>query len=452
MADEAELRKVIRAVTEFVRGCDESQAPGAEIGKFVRREFPDFDRQGAGFESVTDMLDRAAPELSIVGRQGQDYVWSTIVDLDVLDPQLDGDDATTGSGTAYPCLDGFHACAFKSLDQFQVPLRRFNVIVGANGAGKTSILEGLFILSQLRFKKPGTVFSGSRRLERVQTADASLVPVSLSASSGSQEITYWGLPRPDDVDQHHVSMRDGQTTTQYVFTRTLPPGLPRDLPWMRVFAGAALLRLEARCLARPAASHRERPTLRHDGTGLPAVLADLAATDRDRLDRVVQATADIIPAVQGVRMPRHRFDGSEEIGNGLELQLYGKWLDASLVSEGTMLVLGLMTIVHGLANTRLLLMDDIERALHPKAQRTLVRQLVAMTEGDRGLQLVCTTHSPYLLDAVDPEDVLVVRASPDTGLSRCRRLVEHEAWDKWRTSMTPGEFWSYVGEDWLESE
>ena len=100
----------------------------------------------------------------------------------------------------------------------------------------------------------------------------------------------------------------------------------------------------------------------------------------------------------------------------------------------------------------MLLLDDIERALHPKAQRSLAEQLAAMTRSELGLQIVCTTHSPYLLDAVDPEDVLVVRASPDEGLTRCRRLVEHEAWDKWRSSMSPGEFWSYVGEDWLEAE
>ena len=30
--------------------------------------------------------------------------------------------------------------------------RAFNALVGANGAGKTSILEGLFSLSQFRYK------------------------------------------------------------------------------------------------------------------------------------------------------------------------------------------------------------------------------------------------------------------------------------------------------------
>lgn len=451
VTDEHELRKIILAVTDFVRGSEDSQALGAEIGKFVRREFPDFDRQAAGFKGLTDMLERAAPELSIVGRRGADYVWSTVADLDVLDPQLDGDQvSSTGSSDVRPYLDGFKASGFKALDGIKVSLRRFNVIVGANGAGKTSILEGLFTLSQLRFKKPETIFSGPRRLDRLRTAN-SAGPVRLAARSGSQYIEYEGVVRPDDFDQHQVVIYDGETKTEYDFTRTLLASFPRELPLMRAFGGAALLRLEARRLARPAVSPRERPTLRHDGSGLPVVLADLAATDRDRFDRIVQATAEIIPALQGVRMPRYRFD-DDEVGNDLELQLNGRWISASLASEGTMLVLGLMTIVHGLTNSRLLLMDDVDRALHPKAQRKLIKQLVELTKAADGLQLVCTTHSPYLLDAVDAEDVLVARASPETGLARCRHLVEHEAWDKWRTSMTPGEFWSYVGEDWLESE
>lgn len=150
-------------------------------------------------------------------------------------------------------------------------------------------------------------------------------------------------------------------------------------------------------------------------------------------------------------MPRQGL-GDGRVGHDLELKLHGQWLDAQLASEGTLLVLGLMTIVHGVTSNRLLLMDNIERAHHPKAQRLLIERLAALTGPPFGLQILCTTHSPYLLDAVDPEDVLVVRASPETGHTRCQRLVEHDAWGEWRGTMKPGEFWSYVGEDWLEKE
>lgn len=68
--------------------------------------------------------------------------------------------------------------------------------------------------------------------------------------------------------------------------------LPRDQKLLRVFGGTTLLRLDAGQLARPWVSSDEDPTLRYDGAGLPAVLANLAATERDRLDQIVAATHD----------------------------------------------------------------------------------------------------------------------------------------------------------------
>ncbi|NJK33256.1 MAG: ATP-binding protein, partial [Deltaproteobacteria bacterium] len=198
---------------------------------------------------------------------------------------------------------------------------------------------------------------------------------------------------------------------------------------------------------------RPRPTLSADGTGLPAVLADFAATDPDRMDTIFEETRAIVPAFEKARMPRQIVgidaDNLQIVGHGLELRIRGQWLNASLASEGTLLVLGLMTIVHGLSSTRLLLMDDIERGLHPKAQRILMSHLAQLADSGR-LQIVCSTHSPYFVDGAEPEDVLVVRASPADGFTRCRPLVEHEDWKNWRGSLSPGEFWSFVGEDWLE--
>ena len=274
-------------------------------------------------------------------------------------------------------------------------------------------------------------------------------------SNGEQFVEYEGEARPDEPDTHLLRINDGENTYEHDYVRDGIAGKPpRLIPLLRAFGGTTLLRLEARRLARPSFSSREQPTLRYDGSGLSSVLANLAATDPDCLDRIITATQEIIPAFGGTRMPRQKIwhENTDEIGNGLELRLHDRWQDATLAGEGTLLVLGLMTIIYGLNSCRLLLMDDIERALHPKAQRALAEKLSEISGSSLGLQLVCTTHSPYLLDAVNPEDVQVVRASPKTGITRCRRLVEHEAWEKWRTSMSPGEFWTYVGEDWLESE
>ncbi len=461
-SDDETLRAVVAHITAFVR--DHGEELGARIGAELRRQFPNFDLRRSGFANLTDLLDRAAPELSIVGRRGVDYVWSTEADLSTfeIEPPYgaelgDKDLAEVATALAIDSLrlTHFRARGFKSLVHVDVPLRRFNVIVGANGAGKTSVLAGMHLLSQLRNKKPAAIFSGPRSLALLTTVHHS-GPLTLRFEDNEGAfLEYRGEAGMDDPDRHIVCFGSGDQISKHDYTEGRISGpLPRNQRILRVFGGTTLLSLDARQLARPWVSTHEEPTLRYDGAGLPAVLANLAATDRERLDYIIAATHEIIPAFESARMPRQtifrREQDTAEIGNGLELRVHGDWLDASLASEGTLLVLGLMTIVHGLSSTQLLLMDDIDRALHPKAQRSLVTQLSAL--GDRGLQIVCTTHSPYLLDAVDPEDVLVARASPADGRTRVRRLVDHDEWDKWGRSMKPGEFWSYVGEDWLESE
>jgi predicted ATPase len=50
----------------------------------------------------------------------------------------------------------------------------------------------------------------------------------------------------------------------------------------------------------------------------------------------------------------------------------------------------------------LLVIDEIETSLHPRAQRRLIRYLASIAR-DRELQILLTTHSPYVLDELPPE-------------------------------------------------
>ena len=38
----------------------------------------------------------------------------------------------------------------------------------------------------------------------------------------------------------------------------------------------------------------------------------------------------------------------------------------------------------------------------------------------------------------------------DDGSAICARLEDHPEVERWREAMTPGEFWSHVGDDWVK--
>jgi predicted ATPase len=120
-----------------------------------------------------------------------------------------------------------------------------------------------------------------------------------------------------------------------------------------------------------------------------------------------------------------------------------------MVSEGTIIALGLITFVLSPFRPKTILIDDLERGLHPKAQREVVRVLKQILESDPDLQIIATSHSPYILDELDPREVLLATSDED-GRTICGRLPEHPDFERWKEEMTPGEFWSVVGEQWLK--
>ena len=57
----------------------------------------------------------------------------------------------------------------------------------------------------------------------------------------------------------------------------------------------------------------------------------------------------------------------------------------------------------------LVLIDEVETSLHPRSQRRLIRDLAKVAR-ERELQIILTTHSPYVLDEVPPEARVYIMA------------------------------------------
>lgn len=113
------------------------------------------------------------------------------------------------------------------------------------------------------------------------------------------------------------------------------------------------------------------------------------------------------------------------------------------------MALGLLTVLMGPQKPRLVLIDDIELSLHPTAQGKLIEILRAIQKKDPELQIVATSHSPFVLNYLKPEEVRMTFQA-ENGFARCEKLTAHPDFEKWKDLMSPGEFWSTVGESWME--
>jgi predicted ATPase len=81
------------------------------------------------------------------------------------------------------------------------------------------------------------------------------------------------------------------------------------------------------------------------------------------------------------------------------------------------------TILAGKANHNLTCIEELENCLHPRAIQKLLKFL---QEQSSKRQVIITTHSPYLLNGVEPSSVLVAVVD-DTGATHFEKPTNRKA-------------------------
>jgi hypothetical protein len=119
-----------------------------------------------------------------------------------------------------------------------------------------------------------------------------------------------------------------------------------------------------------------------------------------------------------------------------------------IIFQVGLLVLGLLAALHAPDRPNLVLLDDLDRGLHHGAQKELMSLLRGLLETNPDLQVIATTHSPYMLDCMGTNEVRMTLLRDD-GATVCAALTRHPQFEKWKDEMAPGELWSLFGEKWL---
>ena len=354
---------------------------------------------------------------------------------------------------------------------------RLHALVGRNSSGKTSVLQAIHYLSQLADSDNSTfadIFKDERSPEFITTIGQ--IQMSVTARG------FWGLGRRNrknwkasykwkqgvnppwfpiaswQVDNdEEIRSEDGWTSTLGNATDPIPQALRY----------AVHLKLVASNLAKAAYSDAITPRVEFDGSGLAPTLDNLRNEDPDKFADLQRMLQRIVPSVERIWINRAevivnrqrliQVDGKsisyEESDRKLGQEIFldmntGNRIPAHAISEGTMLTLGLLTVLMNPKQPNLVLLDDIEQGLHPKAQRDLVTVFKEIIRDNPNLQIIFSTHSPYIIDELTPSQVHVLSNS-NLGFTSSKRLDEHPDVEWAKQTLTTGEFWDAEGEDWV---
>ena len=390
-------------------------------------------------------------------------------------------------------LNGIHLVDFGNHRNTRLTFGRMTALVGQNGSGKTTVMRAIGEIHRI-CQHP----SGDEDIEHAFHRLAGDEPLLAAAWRGllGGEPGFWGLiahgygerswlwcmQSPDgqqwlpdwEADEKTYPKLALRGPTPFPRPITFPTTAPGTVYYVDETPSAKRVgswrcryfKTSASSLQRAAIADPKATVLNSDGSNLAWALASLMTERPDRFQSIVEALREVVPIVKSIRSKavslkqtvkqtitinkRDRtFDEEREV-NGQELifdMKSGKGLPATSVSEGTLVVLAVLTLVYG-SDADLIMLDDVELGLHPKAQRDLIRQLRRIQETHPKLQILVSTHSPYVVDEFKAEDVWVF--APDKeGCAVAKLLSDHPDAKRALEVLTTGEFWSAEGEPWV---
>jgi len=337
-------------------------------------------------------------------------------------------------------LDSIRLQNFKTHRDTEIKLGRLTVLVGPNGSGKSSVLQAIELLrnpsARSAFKsipRPGEVI-GECEIEiagHYTDGKAWL----RSARDTTRRATHDGVVEswPDDPAG--------------------PNAMQSDSIEIEASVQAVMLNPDPKKMAAPVRIKDVSPKLDGDGSGLAEVVAIMRDSDDDSFQALQAALSAVVPQIERIRVQRQILSEKtyKSVAYGLLFDVAGrKNIPASMMSGGTLLALAILALLHSPQRPRILLLDDIDHGLHPKAQWDLLKQLRRLLDQFPDLQIVATSHSPDLVDELDPSEVIVLALRED-GTSAAKSLTECPREDMLGV-LKAGQLWSAIGEDWVKAD
>ena len=357
---------------------------------------------------------------------------------------------------------------FKAVkDSGVLELGPLTAFIGDNGSGKSSMIEALRFAATLGRKDLDEAVAPFKGFEHLRwkggkspgrTADSGEfrsyhpLEINLSGHHGNGSVraaTRIADRTRNDVFFEREELRrgrerlirgaDGQVEPASAAVRPMAPemSLLSETRWFDRWQFLDMVpHLMGEKVLRKAAAARVIE-LSRDGSNLSEYLLELFNRSRDAFDGLVEAMQVVIPYAAGFKPTINEF-GDRSV---LVWMQEGKFeLPGWMLSTGTVRVLALLALLRHPDPPPLICIEEIENGLDPRTVDLVVEELRRATAEGR-TQVLFTTHSPYLLDLLELEDLVLVEREPN-GPPRFDRPHSHPEVRAWRERFTPGRLYT----------
>ncbi|MGM9425034.1 AAA family ATPase [Hydrogenophaga sp. MI9] len=357
---------------------------------------------------------------------------------------------------------------FKAVvDSKAVKLGPLTAFIGNNGAGKSSLIEaletyqailrdGLDVAMQRWLGIEHVRHKGQEAKERMgKVVNAISWEVALGESR--RKVTRLAMTVNNDPAANHMFIASERVTgvdgiwaerdqaaglQSYGLGRSmLPYSLNEDLVHAadEVLAWQ-FLTLSPERMGLPVPQQRTKGQVRlaSDGSNVADFLLDLRRQSPNAFDGIVETMAYVLPYAKDIQPAL----SSSEIERKAWLQLSEDTYKVPgwLLSTGTLRMLALLALLRHPNPPPLIVVEEIENGLDPRSIHLIVEEIRnAVLPGTT--QVIITTHSPYLLDLLTLEHLVVVERDAK-GHPRFSRPADHDNLQRWAQEFAPGKLYT----------
>ncbi|AGX86695.1 AAA family ATPase [Candidatus Symbiobacter mobilis] len=178
--------------------------------------------------------------------------------------------------------------------------------------------------------------------------------------------------------------------------------------------------------------------LARDGSNIADFLLDLRRQDQNAFDGIVETMAYVLPYAKDIQPSLT----SSEIERKAWLQLTEADFKVPgwMLSTGTLRLLALLALLRHPKPPPLIVVEEIENGLDPRSIHLIVEEIRnAVLDGTT--QVVLTTHSPYLLDLLTLEHLVLVERD-NKGHPCFLRPADNANLQRWANDFAPGKLYT----------
>jgi predicted ATPase len=333
---------------------------------------------------------------------------------------------------------------YKSLFDTEIDLEPLTVFIGPNGSGKSNICESLAVFADFlqRLASDGNSASLIEDFFIESFKSVNQYPQTVQSKLWHGKLDYLSFDFSNSIEPNHIYSNDRKIENNLSVTWDFPSKtvsikntkvstflFDRDSGEQAYTTPLRGFMVSSQYLDSPLATSLNKvsvydfaPTvlssntsstlltssMDRTGQGIAYALVDILHTNRERFDELEERLTRLVPNIKRISLPRTQ-------NQTFSLELIDRYsehhIPATDISDGTLRILGFLTALYQENTPSIICFEEIENGIHPWLLHKMVELLkIVSTEGITGnpVQVLITTHSPVLLNYVEPHQVRAV--------------------------------------------